>query len=154
MKGLPTVIETANTLFHQVFRVYRLPEDIKSGRPSGNNLKLTSVSLQGIIYRLMDTWRDLTRRPADSSGCIAVESNKSGTTSSHGLNMHRTVSLIPQLDSLHSSTFLATNFQYSLGQVNTLWCQQWMTGSGVVSGDETVYMSGYTSHMCPEDSVE
>lgn len=124
MKGLPTVMETANTLFYQVFRVSRLPEDIESGRPSGNNSILTSFSLQGIIHRLMDTWRDLTRRLADSSGCTAVESNKSGTTSSYALNMHRTASLIPQEDSLHSSACWATNLQYSLGQVNTLWCQQ------------------------------
>lgn len=32
LKGLPTAMETANTLFHHVFRNYGLPEDIVSDR--------------------------------------------------------------------------------------------------------------------------
>lgn len=32
MKGLPTAMDTANALFHQVFRIYGLPEKIVSDR--------------------------------------------------------------------------------------------------------------------------
>ncbi len=34
LKGLPTAMETAQALFHQVFRIYGLPEDIKLRLPS------------------------------------------------------------------------------------------------------------------------
>lgn len=50
LKGLPTAMETAQTLFHHVFRVYGIPDDIVTNKGS----QFTSQVWRAFTHNLMD----------------------------------------------------------------------------------------------------
>ncbi len=102
LKKLPTAMETTLALFHQVFRVYGLPEDIVSDRGThftsqvwrafckhlDINVSLTSG------YHPQANGQVETKRSADTYEHTAAENNSDGQSSYPGQNMPKTPSPI------------------------------------------------------------
>ncbi|KAG1953648.1 hypothetical protein F2P79_009189 [Pimephales promelas] len=122
LPGLPTAFETAETLFHQVFRHFGIPEDIVSDRGPQfisrvwkaffNLLGVTvSLTIRSPIARLSGR----SRRSGDTCGHIAMTTRTAGVAICHGPSMCRIRSAKPPPASPLFSAYSVSSLHYSPG---------------------------------------
>ncbi len=139
LQGLPTALERAEALFHNLFRTVGIPEHVVSDcvtvcvpclqgflqaprcHPSDSPL--------GINHRLTARLSGRFRRLGDISGPTVITTSTAGTASSHVPSMHKIPSSKPPLASPHSSAYSATNPLYFPGQKSPPTFQLSTTGS-------------------------
>ncbi len=97
LHGLPTALETAEHLFHQVLRNFGVPEEIGLRStvhlPSVEGFLSTTRSLSelvAIIPRLMARLNTRSRNSDGTYGHTAKKTSSAGAVSSRGPSMHKT----------------------------------------------------------------
>lgn len=146
MKNIPTAMETAEALFHHVFRNCGLPEDIVSNRgpqfisrvwKAFFQLLYVSIYLQVSTHNLKDKQNWRFRRSAAFWSHITTITNTAGVITSHGQSMHRTPFINQPPVSLHSSMYSVSNLPSFSGQESLQKSQLWTTGLRRVIGSGT-----------------
>ncbi len=157
LKGLPTALETAEALFHHVFRNYGIPEDIVSDRGPQfiSHVWKAFLKLLGISVSLSSGYHPQTNgqteRKIQEIGrylqAYCHDNQHSWNRFLPWAEYAQIPSSKPPPDSPPSSAYSATNPLCFPGQKNHLAFQLWTTGSGRARESGTQPMST-SSRQC------